>query len=230
MAKVEFIPDVRIARQATALHRALEQLKPGAGTIPPFDLDLLLWEHLQPIDGLVLEEDEDLGGTDANPILGKTVLEEKRIYLTKGLRNKPFFPFTYAHEIGHWILHCRKHLDQASFLDDNAAVVGPFTTYYRAVSNPSECYDPLEVQANKFASCLLMPEDLVKEHFLARFQNDQGVMFDADDDKLRDYARELAKREDNGMISLAMQFGVSVESMGIRLITLGLAASKHALA
>jgi len=59
--------------------------------------------------------------------------------------------FTVAHEIGHHVLH-----ENALYVDKSFAV------RFRD-SRSSLAINPEEIQANRFAACLLMPEQLVEE-------------------------------------------------------------------
>jgi len=67
------------------------------------------------------------------------------------------YRFTLAHEAGHWRLH--RHLflrkaNQLAMLPDNVE-----RPEYICRSSDSE---PIEIQANRFASCLLLPREMVK--------------------------------------------------------------------
>lgn len=124
--------------------------------------------------------------------------------------------FTAAHELGHAVLHDARGLHRDRPLDG---------------SLPAR--DPVETEANKFASYFLMPAKLVKQHFGRLFGTDHFVL---DEDARfalsrggvdliqcttpRNLARILAGATNyNGVRfqSLAAQFRVSVEAMAIRL-------------
>lgn len=62
------------------------------------------------------------------------------------------FEFTLAHEVGHWALHCDFNINQLCIMDKPVSVI------CRAKSN-----DFKEIQANKYAAAILMPENLVRE-------------------------------------------------------------------
>jgi hypothetical protein len=75
--------------------------------------------------------------------------------LAESARNDPPLRrhrFTIAHEIGHWVCHCR---------EGRAATLEP--TYCRATDIGNDVDRALEREANIFASQLLMPESSVRE-------------------------------------------------------------------
>ena len=95
--------------------------------------------------------------------------------------------FTLAHEIGHFILHMQGNQD-AKFKDD-----------VKIMRRGGE-WNGEEMQANRFAACLLMPKALIDREF------------------------EKARFWKPTKETLAKQFMVSEESMGYRLANLGRAA------
>lgn len=100
--------------------------------------------------------------------------------------------FTIAHEIGHLLLH----RDTASVFVDSSPV------FFRDAAS-SEGTRIQEIEANAFASALLMPQDAIRE-----FVGNQPI----------DVHDEAA------MKSLAGRFEVSVQALTIRLTRLGLTA------
>lgn len=102
--------------------------------------------------------------------------------------------FTIAHEIGHLRLHEGKPL----IVDKLVRV-----DLRRAASLPN---DRAEVEANRFAACLLMPEDLVRREFQKLTPKRAPVQVDA------------------VVGNLASTFQVSSQAMAIRLRELGLLA------
>jgi len=98
--------------------------------------------------------------------------------------------FTMAHELGHFILHREGEL----FVDKG------FKTMYRPATNiPSTEWQ--EWEANEFAACILMPENLLREE-MQNTEMDYG-----DNSWIRD---------------LAGKFKVSEAAMSIRISRLGL--------
>ncbi len=141
-------------------------------------------------------------------------------------RQLPFVTrrFTTAHELGHALLHKQAGLHRDRPVDGPAAKQRSST----------------EMEADKFASCFLMPEKLVKKRFASLFGTERFVLDDAAmfmlkaggvtdfDEKsisLRKLSRALASIQSyNGrhVDSLASQFHVSIEAMAIRLEELNL--------
>jgi hypothetical protein len=131
--------------------------------------------------------------------------------------------FTTAHELGHALLHDARGLHRDRPLDGSAIA-----------------REPIEIEADKFASYFLMPEKLVRTYFenlfgTSSFFLDEGTSFalsrgtsinlDRDCRNLRDLSKILASCESyNGIrfVSLARQFRVSPGAMAIRLEELGL--------
>jgi Zn-dependent peptidase ImmA (M78 family) len=115
------------------------------------------------------------------------------------LRNKPIIMinsghhlnrqrFSIAHEIGHFILHKPQgiHVDKQS--------------YFRSAKS-SENLEEYEIDANKFAAALLMPEEMISkelEHFTDWLDSDLDIL-----------------------AALADKFKVSATAMGYRLQNLG---------
>ena len=133
--------------------------------------------------------------------------------------------FTAAHELGHAVLHEARGLHRDRSLDGTL-----------------QSRDPIEKEADKFATFFLMPEKLVKSRFESQFAtecfalNEATVFalsggnlsdFQKKHHSLRDLSRILAKAEYyNGLYftSLSNQFRVSPEAMAIRLEELKLLA------
>lgn len=141
--------------------------------------------------------------------------------------------FTAAHELGHVVLHPQlkeAHRD-------------------RPIDGSAVARTPIEREADKFASCYLMPAALVRDRFAVIFGKDQFflteetafALFGADSNAarvkiktLRDISMILSSAERyNGrsVTSLANQFHVSAIAMAIRLEELDMlqvAARRHA--
>ena len=94
--------------------------------------------------------------------------------------------FTVAHELGHYVLH-----DRDAYVDKGYCV--NFRDLDSGSGTKSE-----EIEANRFAAALLMPQAMVRRAF----------------DNL---AFELAGPNDDELSALARQFGVSTQAMAYRL-------------
>lgn len=94
--------------------------------------------------------------------------------------------FTIAHELGHHFLHLME--EDGEFVDDT------INLFREKLQEEPRSRDKKEVEANKFASALLMPKYLVK--------------------------KEFSRSPD--LEYLAWRFGVSEEAMGYRINELGL--------
>lgn len=101
--------------------------------------------------------------------------------------------FTLGHELGHWVYDA-ENPDQLT-LDFDAADPGPVFCYHRENPGLDEQTEIREVNANGFASALLMPAELVRKVAIP----------ESVDDRRR----------------LAHQWGVSYQAFGIRLDKLG---------
>ena len=102
--------------------------------------------------------------------------------------------FTVAHELGHYLLH-----------DGRPVIVDPNVRANYRDSRSSLATDREEIEANRFAAELLMPEAMVRRALRTVEGNDDS-----------DIAQSLARR-----------FKVSNEAMTYRLINLGLSTYVH---
>ncbi|MDQ2077110.1 ImmA/IrrE family metallo-endopeptidase [Marinimicrobium sp. ABcell2] len=89
---------------------------------------------------------------DSDGILGKAVGNDKGalIYINANISDPGRLRFTAAHEIGHVSMHIIPQLKMS------------FECGSKELSNPFN--DPIERQANGFASGLLMPKTLIRKH------------------------------------------------------------------
>jgi len=143
-----------------------------------------------------------------------SLLLPSKSYITKGLRLDPHrWRFTIAHEIGHLILHraeFTKYLDEYT---DNDLTISMFG------QNLSPKYNKrLEIQANIFASRLLIPKyQFIKhvEDYFARENIRKGYLY-------LDSQRCNIELTNRLLYELQEHFNVSKEVARIRLIGLGL--------
>jgi Zn-dependent peptidase ImmA (M78 family) len=120
--------------------------------------------------------------------------------------------FTLAHELGHVILHSSLNID--SFGDTEESISGD-----RIVLNEERKW--LERQANHFASCLLMPREVITPLYCSyceqRFGNSGFKL------TINHYDHQKEKLFMSIAEPLSILMGVSMEAFGIRLEKLGLA-------
>ena len=155
---VPFLHEKQIEREADLL---LEEyaLKFTAIESPPVPIDEIAELHLQ----LSLEYLDMKSLFPMADVHGAIWFEEARVGIDQSLdphvnpNRLGRYHFTLAHEVGHWRLH-RQHFktnpDQRKLFDDGLPQPD-------VVCRSSEGNQPVEWQANAFASCLLMPRRLV---------------------------------------------------------------------
>jgi Zn-dependent peptidase ImmA (M78 family) len=141
--------------------------------------------------------------------------------------------FSVAHEIGHWQLH-RPYLAK----DSSRALVLDAPSEPTVICRSSQRKEPIEWQADYFASCLLMPRRHVLDEWNEHLKGGTGSVLLA---ALRNgtivthsQAMVYAQRNEFGrgsehdqvcqqvILPIAERFGVSVQTMRIRLGELGL--------
>ncbi len=118
------------------------------------------WEPAFPIPIEMIVEKQlkyslDTFAVDKN-ILGAIDQVNKIIYTNENampyFKQYPgLFEFTIAHEVGHWDLHCHFNTNQLCIMDKTVSMI------CRANDK-----DFKEIQANKYAANILMPENLVR--------------------------------------------------------------------
>lgn len=155
---VKFIPKESLEQEALFLLEQYCLSESGEGwsmESPPVPYEDIIERYLDlTLDFPDLRE--QLGYPD---VLGAMYAAEHRIAIDKSLVDDPRFPFTCAHEIGHWVLH--RHLFE---IDPNQLLLfdvsGP-----SIVCRDGHKKDRIELQANKFAASLLMPRGVFSDCF-----------------------------------------------------------------
>ena len=113
---------------------------------------------------LVYDFDQDLGETShGTKVLGTFCFKPRGILIDKSLQGQSGFPFTLAHEIGHFVLHRKLKItpeDYAPIIDTQRELV----TGRKQVKTTKE---RIEWQANKFASAFLMPRKTFKDALIS---------------------------------------------------------------
>ena len=197
---VRYMPDGEIEAEACALLAGYARDKRVTVPVPvPLD-DLLV--HLR----LRLDLD-DLGARFGVPdALGAILIDNRQIYVDESLDpdERPAmigrYRFTLAHEIGHWCLHRGRDEVRLAMGDLFGAPAAP-----SIICRTSERRERVEIQADAFAGCLLMPRDLLIPAWRRRAGRGRR------DDVVEPTVRRLAE-----------EFEVSPAAMRIRLERLGL--------
>jgi hypothetical protein len=244
---VPYLVDGDIAHQAHALRTEYEKVARPASTA--LDPEHLIWDLLYGRDDLSLDNETSLGvdGSGERIVGSMNVVPPGGvIYIDADVVGKPFYSFTVAHEIGHWILHRAFVLEQ--LCHDRALMeggmgrpAGMLHTLSSGVTEEPRLADLLreEWQANCFASHLLMPEQLIRREFILRFgrppfnytehcRDERGFARRFRD--LRSFCRYAAEyRTVPGRQNLMEVCGVSRSAMAYRLEKLGMVvtASKN---
>ncbi len=191
----------------------------------PVDLDAIVFDHLCETDHLIIDDETDLPDEGGEEVLGKTLVRSRRIVISLRLKQSPDvgrYRFTLAHEIGHWVLHRPVILaaaQQGGLFEDASNDV--ITTLNRSIVGPNPPRE--EIQANRFASALLIDRDALPREFAARFQPGElsGVLTAVARKTLRERGRRVAAHVIRGLPSLASRFRVSIEAMAIALESRG---------
>lgn len=161
-----------------------ELLQVASADKPPIPI-----EHIARLCGVHLRYEPFEG-----ELSGLLYREDDRIIIgVNSLHSKTRQRFTIAHEIGHLKLHDGSEL----YVDRNY----PVHRNHRS----SEATDLHEIEANRFAAELLMPEGMIRSDWAERGEN---PVYDYENDE---YIHKLAKR-----------YKVSLQAMIFRLINLGL--------
>jgi hypothetical protein len=217
--KVPYLPKARIERAAVRLlvAHAKECSKPLE---PPVAAEEVLECHL----GLSLEFADLQGQSGDREVLGATWVDAGEVAIDASLDpvenpgNEGRYQFTVAHECGHWTLHRQQLLDAtcAPLFDDRSAP--------SIVCRASQQHEPVEWQANYFAACLLMPEELVREQWKDLRGGCEAYLAA---DEISDLAGRYGIGETDGPTvevarQMAERFNVSGQAMQIRLAELGL--------
>lgn len=169
---------MNVATVAKIKTEARKMLALPGGDIRPLPVEQLVRAHGLEL-AMLPQSDDDLSGFFFRE-------GERRVIGVNSTHPTVRQRFTIAHELGHFALHDSEglHLDQAFKFRDR---------------NSSRAIDPQEIDANRFAAELLMPEDEVL-----------GAVA----------AEELDLNDDQAVRRLAKHFGVSQQALMIRLGTL----------
>jgi len=162
---IPYVPDETIERDAQALLDEYAHAR-GVSIEAPIPIDDIIEKHLK--IGLEFDDMHRLIGVPRSgltlgpDILGGIYFEDRRIVIDENLdpdtdpSKEGRYRYTAAHEVGHWRLHRElfaKDPAQGSLLD------GP--TPPSVVCRSSQAKARIEVQAELYASSVLMPRKLV---------------------------------------------------------------------
>jgi Zn-dependent peptidase ImmA (M78 family) len=240
--KVPYLQEEQIERDAAALLAEYEKAR-GQKILRAVPIEDIIEKHLKL--GLEFDDTHQLFGVPRSglgfdpDILGAIFFEERRIVIDDSLdpeenpNKEGRYRFTLAHEGGgHWRLH--RHL----FAKDPAQVsLFNEPAVSSVVCRSSQAKDPVEWQADFYASCLLMPRKLVMAAWDEMFPDRKPRVLEPDDvvehtfieiERMRDqYGRSDGAPADDMVLEafarpLAEQFLVSPIAMRIRLEKLGL--------
>lgn len=251
---VAYLTDEVIEKRAEAL-LAEYALARSVSIDGPIPIDDIIEKHLKL--GIEFDDTHRLFGVPrsgngiAPDVLGAIIFDEKRIVIDESLdpdvnpTKEGRYRYTAAHEVGHWQLHrslFSRDPAQSSLLDKNAAS--------SFICRSSQAKERIEVQADLYASSLLMPRRAVRQHWVRTYGTDKPLVFDAirlqpwanppKRSGLRPISQVLAgldRSPDFLFNKIASEFArhflVSTQAMRIRLEKLGLlladAPEQHAL-
>ena len=162
---VSYVSDEAIEKDAQSL---LAEYAHARSVViePPIAIDDIIEKHLK--IGIEFDDTHRLFGVPRSgigfdpDILGAIFFDQKRIVIDESLdpdanpAKEGRYRYTAAHEVGHWRLHRRlfgRDLAQTSLLDPNAPA--------SVICRSSQAKARIELQADLYASCVLMPRKLV---------------------------------------------------------------------
>jgi len=105
-----------------------------------------------------------------NDALGATYVQSRRICIDKSLldhKSEGRLAFTCAHEVGHWVLH-REFVNAAGRSGINSDAI---------FCRVKDAKQPIEWQADYFASCVLMPENEIRRAWHKAFGSKPLTLF-----------------------------------------------------
>ncbi|MCR5778971.1 MAG: ImmA/IrrE family metallo-endopeptidase [Bacteroidaceae bacterium] len=211
---IPFVPEEEIEQRANALtaadvERITKELQRSTMLDAEFSLDPFAYA-----DSCGLSHDEV--PMEADYQLGRMDVEKSHVTLNSaGSVNANRFRFTMAHELGHFLLHA------PLFRKQGVVSVGESEdTLSISKSNSRR----LEYQANKFASCLLMPKDLVVPLYAYFFNQYVSQRFGDGFHALYYNPKQPETWSSYNSIvgNMANLFGVSLSALRIRLLSLRL--------
>ncbi|HDR14068.1 MAG TPA: ImmA/IrrE family metallo-endopeptidase [Desulfobacteraceae bacterium] len=215
--KVPWMSKKAIARKAEALVEDFQR-RAGYTISPPIPVEEIIERSLG-LEIHYVELEKILGIRD---VLGATYAKSKRVLINERLfeqGSEGRLVFTCAHEAGHWVLH-RRYVDSSRYDGPGNDAI---------VSKELNSREPVEWQADYFASCLLMPEKHVKEAF-HRICGAPFVVIKRERDAVEDSSCEAFAEQWPYIATAMCEAGgfsnVSRQAMIIRLQDLGLIVNR----
>jgi Zn-dependent peptidase ImmA (M78 family) len=152
--KIPWLPKKKIHKKAEGVVTVYES-KTGYKVAPPIPIDDIIERGLNLKRGCIEFEDNMIGSN----ILGATYVKQRLLCVNNKLINNNYYEgrlnFTWAHEVGHWVLH-RKFVELETRSQADGGTI---------LCRTKDSKRPIEWQADYFASCLLMPEKWVQVAF-----------------------------------------------------------------
>jgi hypothetical protein len=190
---------------------------------PPIPIDEIVELYLEL--RLTFDKMQELFGVD--DVHGALWVNDKRVGIDHRLEPTEHpamlgrYRFTLAHEAGHWRLHRQLFQRKANQLN----LLPEHVERPEYICRSSDT-DPIEYQANRFASCLLMPREMLKRGWHEwRGNMDPICLDDVVGDARRPEAGDTAGENmlfERAVKPIADRFEVSPGAMRIRLIQLDL--------
>ncbi|HRC25963.1 MAG TPA: ImmA/IrrE family metallo-endopeptidase, partial [Alphaproteobacteria bacterium] len=216
--RIDWMPPGKIEAEATALLASYEQAQ---GKIDSWATPV---EEIAEIHLGLACEIIDFG---ADGILGQIDIEDKIIKINSYLEPSALsghegrFYFTFAHEVAHWVLH-RHYVER-----DTAPTLFDSGKEKIILCRQQDKKEPVEWQADTFASCLLMPAEKIFARFRQYMKSDKSRSIqELCDTYQRTRLIKIPRTEDEilGEIfgDMAEDFKVSRQALIIRLKGMGL--------
>lgn len=156
--RVPWLPKAAIDQLATELLLGYEEFT-GRLLAPPIPVEDIIERYL----GLSLQYVDFYAKYGLDNVFGALYVKNRTVAVSESLlrdRNEGRLIFTCAHEVGHWCLH-RRYVETAgrTGAEDGAVLC----------REDKSVKPPVEWQADYFAACLLMPEEMVQSAWRRSF-------------------------------------------------------------
>jgi hypothetical protein len=151
--KVPWLPKRQISRVAESVIAGYEN-KIGRNLTPPISVEEIIENYLHIRLGTMnFETHLGMKGVLGATYVGARVICIDESFSQTGLEGR--YTFTCAHEVGHWVFH-RQYAKEVNRNRPQELSI---------ICHSERAREPIEWQADYFASCLLMPEEAVKATF-----------------------------------------------------------------